>query len=73
MQYKRSSFMPNVYETITENQLNKKILALRAYSTEINQFPHPRSVETVKARAISRGTEVLSEYAEVFMQLKSIR
>lgn len=69
----RSSFMPNVYETITENQLNKKILALRAYSTEINQFPHPRSVETVKARAISRGTEVLSEYAEVFMQLKSIR
>jgi len=69
----RKEFIPNVYETLSEQHLNKKILALQAYSTEINQPPHPRCSEVVKARAISRGSEVLAKYAESFMQLRSIR
>lgn len=69
----RAEFIPNVYETLSQQNLNKKILALEAYSTEINQSPHPRSTEVIKSRAISRGSEVLANYAESFMLLRSIR
>ena len=69
----RTDFIPNVYETLSEQHINKKILALQSFSTEINRPPHPRCAEVIKARAISRGSEVLTAYAESFMQLRSIR
>jgi len=69
----RIQFIPNVYETLSEKQLNKKINALEAYSTEYNKPPHPRSSVVLKARAICRGSEVLSHYAEAFMLLREKR
>lgn len=69
----RSKFIPNVYETLTERQLLKKISALKAYSTEYRKSPHPRCLDVLKSKAICRGSEVLSKYAEAFMLLRDKR
>ena len=69
----RVKFIPNVYEELTEKQLNKKITALLAYSKEKRKFPHPRSAESIKAKAISRGIECGCRYAESFMLLREIK
>lgn len=69
----RVAFVPNVYEVLNELQLNKKIDALKCYSTELKNAPHPRSLELLKARAICRGSEILESYAEAFMLLREKR
>jgi len=68
----RNFFTANVYEEITEGHLNKKLEAIRAYQTEIRDYPHPRSIESISAKAISRGSECQSRYAEAFMLLRKI-
>ena len=35
----------------------KKLLALNAYVNELKLAPHPRSINTIKALAIKRGSE----------------
>jgi LmbE family N-acetylglucosaminyl deacetylase len=69
----RAAFTPNIYETLSIEQLNRKILALKAYTTECRQSPHPRCEDIIKARALCRGSEVLSCYAEAFMLLRAKR
>lgn len=69
----RSKFIPNVYETLLEKHINKKINALKAYSTESREFPHPRCLEVLKAKAMCRGSEILTKYAEAFMLLRDKR
>jgi len=68
----KAFFVPNVYEVLSEDHLNRKINALQAYKTEIRDFPHPRSIEQIKAKAISRGAECNYNYAEAFMLLRGI-
>src|SRR3989338_2886608 len=51
---KRSFFRANVFIDI-KNQINKKVTALEHYSSEIRNFPHPRSIDYVRALAIVRG------------------
>ena len=69
----RNFFTPNVYEEITDSQLNRKIKALQVYKTEVRNFPHPRSIEQIKAKAMCRGAECNSRYAEAFMLLRDVR
>lgn len=68
----KTKFIPNVYEELSEKHLNKKIDALMAYSTEKRTFPHPRSPESIRAKAISRGMECGCKYAEAFMLLRKV-
>jgi len=51
---RQSFFRANVFIN-TKNQIDKKITALKCYTSEIRDFPHPRSVEYVKALASVRG------------------
>lgn len=69
----RIEFVPNVYEALNENTMTKKIKALKSYSTEFREFPHPRCSEVLRARAICRGSEVMVKYAEAFMLLRQKR
>ena len=69
----KAKFIPNVYEELSEEQLAKKIDALAAYSTEKRDFPHPRSLESIRSKAISRGMECGCKYAEAFMLLREIK
>ncbi len=68
---KESTFMPNVFEDITLF-LDKKLEAMRLYKTEIQRFPHPRSIKGLKANAEKRGTEVGVRAAEAFALVREV-
>lgn len=65
-------FMPNVFVDITKT-LDEKIEALRAYKSEIREYPHPRSPEALRAIAMRWGSIVGCEAAEAFELIRSIR
>lgn len=65
------AFVPNVYVDIT-GSIQKKIGALKCYTSELGEYPHPRSVEAVKNKALSRGSEVNVNYCEAFQLVRSI-
>jgi len=69
----RSSFIPNTYETLNHEHIEKKIAALKSYTTECQQLPHSRCPESILAKATSRGAECKSMYAEAFMLLRDIK
>ena len=64
-------FTPNVYIDISET-FEKKIEAMKAYESELKQYPHPRSLEIVEALAKKRGSEAGVKFAEAFMLVREI-
>lgn len=64
-------FQPNLFVDITEH-LSKKVQALEAYSMEMRDWPHPRSVSAVKHQAHLRGVQVGVEAAEAFCLLREL-
>ena len=68
----QSSFQPNYYLDISRYWKQKK-QALNAYTTEMRQWPHPRSIEAVDYLAKLRGAQVGVEAAEAFCLLRSIQ
>lgn len=46
-----SPFTPTTFVELTEEHLEKKVHALEAYSSEIRDYPHPRSTRGLRARA----------------------
>jgi|TARA_Y100000294_G_C8567465_1_gene341460 hypothetical protein len=65
-------FKPTVYVDI-KDYIKKKIDLMKIYEKEIRPSPHPRSVESITAKAISRGSEVSLSYAESFELVRYIR
>ncbi len=63
------AFQPNFYVNIT-GTLPKKLRAARAYRRELRHFPHPRSLQGLKALAQKRGTETGFPAAEGFIQVR---
>lgn len=59
-------FQPNWFVDISAT-LDTKIAALDAYAEEMRPWPHPRSVEGVKALARWRGATIGAEAAEAFV------
>jgi LmbE family N-acetylglucosaminyl deacetylase len=68
-----NTFQPNVYFSLDENQIAKKIQALGTYKSEMRAFPHSRSEENVRNLAAVRGASVGKIFAEAFMLGRSIR
>lgn len=66
-----TGFRPNVFVDI-HPYLNKKIETLKIFSSELGEFPFPRSLEAVKALAQVRGSSAGCSAAEAFMLLKEI-
>ena len=64
-------FSPNKYVDISST-LERKVDALKVYKTEIKSFPHPRSIESVRALAQFRGSSIGVEAAEAFDVLLDI-
>jgi LmbE family N-acetylglucosaminyl deacetylase len=67
-----NTFLPNLYLPISSEQLNKKINAMQAYSTEQKYMPHPRSPYGIELLARNRGMECGHEFAECFMVIRDI-
>jgi LmbE family N-acetylglucosaminyl deacetylase len=65
-------FRPNVFVDISET-LEKKIEAMKAYSSEIREFPHPRSREALEAAARRWGAVAGFQAAEAFQLIRSLR
>ena len=64
-------FSPNIFETVSDT-IDRKVKALECYEGEIRDWPHPRSVEGVKALAALRGMQCGSESAEAFALVRRI-
>lgn len=58
-------FRPQIYVDIAAT-LERKLRALECYPGEMRPFPHPRSIEAVRALAQRRGSEVGMAAAESF-------
>lgn len=59
-------FTPNYFYDVTDF-LAQKMDALRAYESEMRDFPHPRSIDAVEHLARWRGATVGCAAAEAFM------
>jgi N-acetylglucosamine malate deacetylase 1 len=61
-----NQFNPNWFENISEF-LVFKIEALKAYQSEMREWPHPRSLKAVEHLARWRGASIGCDAAEAFM------
>jgi len=64
-------FMPNTFIDI-ENTIEEKIKAMGCYTSEIREYPHPRSLEALKIIAKRWGTVVGKQFVEAFSLIRSI-
>ena len=64
----RQPFRPNIFVDI-EDTIDTKLAAMQEYATELRDYPHPRSIESLRHRALVCGSEVGLRYAEPFMSL----
>ena len=63
---KKAIFNPNWFEDISKTQ-EKKLKALKAYSSELRAWPHPRSIKGIKSLMQWRGSTSGFKAAEAFM------
>jgi len=66
------AFRPNVFVDITAT-LEAKVRAMELYDSEIREFPHPRSPQSLRALARQWGSTVGVEAAEAFALVRSLR
>lgn len=64
-------FIPNVWSDITDT-FERKIEAMKCFTTQLREFPHPRSLEAMEALARLRASTVGVQYAEAFSIIRSI-
>jgi LmbE family N-acetylglucosaminyl deacetylase len=64
-------FQPNVFMNI-EGHLEGKLRAMSIYSSEVGEFPFPRSNQAISAQAILRGASSGFKEAEAFELLREI-
>jgi LmbE family N-acetylglucosaminyl deacetylase len=67
----KKPFEPTVYEDI-ESEFATKLKAFRYYKSEIEKFPHPRSLKALESLATYRGVQSGLKKAESFQLIKSI-
>lgn len=65
------TFVPTVFVDIS-NVLEKKLAAMRCYASQIQESPHPRSLQGIRALAQMRGATVSCDAAEAFMLVREI-
>lgn len=63
---------PNFFVPLTLKQINAKLKALKLYKSQVRPFPNPRSVESLKALAILRGSQSGYQFAESYTVYRTI-
>lgn len=63
------AFQPNFYVDIS-GFLDRKIQAMKAYTRELREFPHPRSAKGIEVLAQKRGMEIGFRAAEAFTVIR---
>lgn len=65
------AFIPTVFENIS-NHIDEKKEAFKYFTTQIKEFPHPRSLESIENLSKLRGATVGFINAEAFMLIREI-
>ena len=65
------AFIPNVFVDISP-YLELKIQAMACYCSQLRDFPHSRSLVSLRALAAVRGSSVGLEAAEAFMLVREV-
>jgi LmbE family N-acetylglucosaminyl deacetylase len=64
-------FRPNVFTDISSH-MQTKLDIMSKYTSEIQPYPLPRSLESIKALGRVRGATIGVEYAEAFMLVREV-
>ena len=65
--------MPNIYVDISGEYAEKKYAAMACYSTELREYPHPRSIESLRIIDKANGIHVGIKAAECFVAHRVIK
>lgn len=65
-------FLPNLFISISKDNLDAKIKGMESYEFESRPFPHPRSPEALEIVAQRWGIAMGHKYAEAFHIVRSI-
>ncbi|MFI5282280.1 MAG: PIG-L deacetylase family protein [Candidatus Dormibacterales bacterium] len=65
------TFVPDTWVDISAT-LDAKVEAMSCYESEIREYPHPRSLQALRYRAHSWGTQACMDAAEVFMTVRRV-
>ncbi len=65
------SFVPDTWVDISST-LERKLQAMACYESEVRAFPHPRSIDALRHKAASFGSQCCLPAAEVFMTVRKI-
>lgn len=66
------SFSADTYFDVSDT-IDLKIDAMKKYSSELCEYPHPRSIEGIELNAKYQGMRVGKEYVEAFMSIRVIK
>ena len=69
---KQSHFSPTKSIVLEKGHIDAKIAAIQMYSSEICEYPHPRSLEGLEILAKWRGMNVGHKYAEAFEVIRDV-
>ena len=67
----KTPFLPNIYEKI-DLEFSWKVKAFKNYKSELEKFPHPRSIKSLESLANFRGVESGQKMAEAFHLIRNI-
>jgi len=66
-----NTFTPNLFEELTEKDVQSKWHALSLYESEIKTYPFPRSNDGITTLAMMRGMQSGFKYAEAFHLIRA--
>lgn len=66
-----NAFMPTLFVDITE-EIDVKLEAMKCHASQLCEYPHPRSLEGIRALAMHRGCTVCKAYGEAFVVLREV-
>jgi LmbE family N-acetylglucosaminyl deacetylase len=66
------NFLPNLFFSVSEENINVKIKGMESYEFEKRTFPHPRSPQALKIQAQRWGVVIGVEFAEAFQVIRMI-
>lgn len=65
-------FLPNLFVSVSEENLQAKIKGMESYEFEKRAFPHPRSPEALRIQAQRWGVAIGKDLAEAFQLIRGI-
>ena len=65
-------FLPNLFYSVSKENIEAKIKGMENYEFEKREYPHPRSPEALRIQAQRWGVTLGCEFAEAFCLIRSI-